>query len=136
MIREATTEDLPDIVAMLARLRVASGSLGNFDQQAAYETASRIIDDGVIFRSDRGLFAGRTMAAPNAPSWLMAYEIWWWSEDGQWLPLLRKFEGWAKERGAGEVRMSSTIGPVSTRLVKVFRRAGYEPREICYRKVL
>ena len=136
MIREATTEDLPDIVAMLARLRVASGALGNFDRQAAYETASNIMDDGVIFRSERGLFAGRTMVAPNAPSWLMAYKIWWWSEDGQWLPLLRKFEGWAKERGAGEVGMTSTIGPVSVRLVKVFRRAGYEPREIGYRKVI
>ena len=138
MIREATPDDMAELMAMLAHLQASSGSLGKFDEDTAKHAVTKLMeaDESVIFRSERGLIAGFTMTPWKTHNWLMAVEMWWWAEDGQWMPLLRKFEEWAIERGAGEVRMASTIDPVAARLAKVFRRAGYEPRELCYRKVI
>ena len=138
MIREAVTEDIPEIVEMLARLSVSSGSLGKFDEEAAKAAVIQQIEDTdrVLFRSDKGLIAGFVVIPWNSPDWLMAFEMWWWAEDGQWMPLLRKLEQWARQQGAGEVRIFTKIGPRSKRINAVFRRSGYAPREICYRKEL
>ena len=138
MIREAVTEDIPEIVEMLARLSVSSGSLGKFDDEAAKVKVIRQIEDTdrVLFRSDKGLIGGFTMIPWNSPDWLMAFEMWWWAEDGQWMPLLRNLERWARQQGAGEVRIFTKLSPQSKRINAVFRRSGYAPREICYRKEL
>ena len=138
MIREAVVEDIPEIVEMLARLSVSSGSLGKFDKRAAKAAVIRQIEDTdrVLFRSDKGLIAGFVVIPWNSPDWIMAFERWWWAEDGQWMPLLRKLEQWARQQGAGEVRIFTKIGPQSKRINAVFRRSGYAPREICYRKEL
>ncbi len=138
MIREAVADDLPEIMAMLAHLQMASGALGKFDEDAVKATVIKMMEGegSVVFRSERGLIAGFVMPAWDSPGWLMAVEFAWWAEDGRWMALLRRFEEWAREQGAGEVRMSSKIGPRSGRIMKVFQRAGYEPREVCYRKVI
>ena len=138
MIREAVAEDIPEIVEMLARLSVSSGSLGKFDNEAAKVAVIRQIEDKdrVLFRSDKGLIAGTIVIPWNSPDWLMAFEMWWWAEDGQWMALLRKLEQWARQQGAGEARIFTKIGPQSKRINAVFRRSGYGPREICYRKEL
>ena len=136
MIREAVTEDIPEIVEMLARLSVASGSLGKFDKKAARAAVIRQIkdQDRALFRSGKGLIGGFIVIPWNSPDWLMAFEMWWWAEDKQWMPLLRKLEQWARQQGAGEVRIFTKLGPQSKRINAVFRRSGYAPREICYRK--
>ena len=138
MIREATTKDIPEIVEMLARLAKASGSLGKFDKKAAKAAVIQQIEEQgrVLFRSDKGLIAGFIVIPWDSPDWLMAFERWWWAEDGKWMPLLRKLEQWARQQGAGEVRIFTCIGPRSKRINAVFRRFGYGPREICYRKEL
>ena len=138
MIREAVAEDIPEIVGMLARLAEASGALGKFSKKAAKVAVIRQIEDKdrVLFRSDKGLIAGTIVIPWNSPDWLMAFEMWWWAEDGQWMALLRKLEQWARQQGAGEVRIFTKIGPQSKRINAVFRRSGYGPREICYRKEL
>lgn len=136
MIREATIDDIPEIVEMLARLQRASGALGKFDKKSARAAVIQQIEDKdrVLFRSEKGLIAGGTMIPWDSPDWLIVFEMWWWAEDGQWVPLARRLEQWARQQGAGEIRMASTLGPKSGRFAKVFLRAGYEPREICYRK--
>ena len=138
MIRETTPDDMPEIMAMLAHLTMSSGALGKFDEDAVRAAAIKMMNDenSVMFRSRRGLIAGFTMSAWDSPDWLMAVEMWWWAEDGQWMALLRRFGEWAREQGAGEIRITSKLGPRSGRIDKVFQRAGYEPREVCYRKVI
>ena len=138
MIREATTEDIPEIMALLAHLMMSSGALGKFDEDAARAGAINIIEgeDSVMFRSRRGLIAGFTMSAWHSPGWLMAVEMWWWAEDKQWIPLLRAFEKWARDRGADEIRISATAGPENNQIQRIFSRVGFEPSEICYRKEL
>ena len=138
MIREATPDDMPEIMAMLAHLQMASGALGRFDEDAVRAVAIKMIDgeNSVMFRSRRGLIAGFTMPAWDSPGWLMAVEMMWWAEDGRWMPLLRAFEQWAREQGAGEIRIASKLGPQSERISMVFKRTGFDPQEICYRKVI
>ncbi len=138
MIREASADDMPEIMALLAHLMMSSGALGKFDEDAVRAAAIKMMEgeNSVMFRSRRGLIAGFTMPAWDAPDWLMAVEMWWWAEDGKWMALLRRFEEWVRKQGAGEIRITSKLGPQSGRIMKVFRRAGYEPREICYRKVI
>ena len=138
MIREASADDMPEIMALLAHLMMASGALGRFDEKAVRAEAFKMIDgeDTVMFRSERGLIAGFTLPAWDDPGWLMAVEKWWWAEDGQWMALLRRLEEWARKQGAGEIRITSKLGLQSGRIDKVFQRAGYEPREVCYRKVI
>ena len=138
MIREASADDMPEIMAMLAHLQMASGALGKFDEDAARTAAVAMMEGEttVMFRSRRGLIAGFTMTAWDAPDWLMAVEMWWWAEDGHWIPLLRAFERWAREMGANEIRISATSGPGNDQIRRIFQRAGFKPSEICYRKVI
>ncbi len=138
MIRETTPDDMPEIMALLAHLQMASGALGKFDEDAVRAAAIKMMEgeNTVLFRSERGLIAGFTMPAWDAPDWLMAVEMWWWAEDGKWMALLRRLEEWAGAQGADEIRMAQTIAPHASRWNKVFQRAGYEAREVCYRKVI
>lgn len=136
MIREATKEDLADLVAMAERCR-RTGAMGSFEPSAAAVALENLLDGGgVAFRSDKGVIAGFLIPSWDAPSHLMAVEFLWWSEDRQWLPLLERFGRWAKERGAGEIRIASEIQERTGGIVKALGRMGYEPREIWLRKVL
>jgi len=138
MIRETTLDDMPEIMAMLAHLMMSSGALGKFDEDAVRAAVLKIMEgeDSVMFRSRRGLIAGFTTSAWYSPGWLMAVEMMWWAEDGHWIPLLRAFEKWARDRGANEVRIASDVGPRENQIRRIFKIAGFEPSEICYRKVI
>ncbi len=138
MIREATPDDLPDLVAMLRRLHAGTWRVGAFDTNAVRETLLLLMsgENSVVFRSDGGLFSGHINPAWFSPVWFIALEISWWAEDGRWLPLLSAFGAWAADHGANEVRMVSTIGPKSHRIRRVLDRYGYVPQEIGYRKVM
>ena len=138
MIRETNPDDMPEIMALLAHLMMSSKALGKFDEDAVRAAALKMMEgeNSVMFRSRRGLIAGFTMPAWHSPNWLMAVEMWWWAEDKQWIPLLRAFEKWARDRGADEIRISATAGPENNQIRRIFSRVGFEPSEICYRKEL
>lgn len=123
---------------MALRCRESSGALGEAAPGQIRAALAGMIDkDGMtVLRSEKGMLAGFLMPAWDAPGWMMAVEFIWWAEDGQWMPLLRRFEEWAREQGADEVRIASKLQPDSERIARVFGRAGYEAREICYRKVI
>lgn len=138
MIREASLDDMPDLVAMLTRLHAGAHQVGKFDTTAVEAVLTELIngESSVVLRSDGGLFSGHITPAWFSPSWLIAQEISWWAEDGRWLALLKAFGEWATDQGASEVRMVSTIGPKSSRINRVLGRYGYHVSEISYRKVM
>ncbi len=138
MIREARTDDIPDLMAMLQRLHAGTPRVGAFDLEAVYSTLQSLIsgENSVVLRSEGGLFSGHIQPTWYSPSWLIALEISWWAEDGRWLALLSAFGAWAADHGASEVRMVSTLGPKSHRIRRVLDRYGYVPQEIGYRKVM
>lgn len=135
MIRAATMDDVPALVAFGRRFHEAAGQPFGFDPDAAAVFAQGVIASpaGCALVSDAGMIAGVLSPAYCAPDWRMAIEMAWWAEkDG--LALLRAFEAWARDAGAQEVRMTSLASlPRADGLLK---RLGYEPAEISYRKVI
>ncbi len=134
-IRAATIDDLGRVVEMGAKFHAMSESRFGYDEDAASSFAKGLIegDAGAVFLSDHGVIGGALTPAYCCPAWVFAVELFWWAEkDG--LALLRRFEEWAKEMGANEVRMTSLAS--LPRADAVLRRKGYEQMEISYSKVV
>lgn len=106
------------------RFFTASGLPGDFDPAAFGAMLDRIDADGGLFTSPRGMIGGVISPAWCAPNWLAAVELFWWAEDGQGLRLLRRFEAWARERGANEIRMTTLASmPSAERALRGYLRA-------------
>jgi hypothetical protein len=78
-----------------------------------------------VWVSDAGFVAGALTQTIISPAPL-AQELGWYATDGTGLRLLRRFETWAKERGAVLIQLSTgATGPDLTRL-------GYRPAEMAW----
>lgn len=89
------------------RFHAATGHPSSFCADAFCEMLDRVEAQGGLFTSRRGMIGGIIAPMWCAPDWKAAVELFWWAEDGQGLRLLRRFEAWAKEKGANEVRMTT-----------------------------
>ena len=135
MIRRATVDDIPALVAMGQKFHAMSGQACPFDPDASAAFLAQLAasDQAVILTTGAGAIGGVLMPAYCAPSWVMAVELFWWAErDG--LHLLRAFEDWARESGAQEVRMTSLAA--YPRAAEILGRRGYAPSEISHAKVI
>lgn len=133
MIRSATVEDMPRLLAWGKAFHKASGQPFRFDPVAVEGFLTGLMGNGAVIVSDTGMIGGVLSPAYCDPEWIMAVELFWWAErDG--LALLRAFEDWAAERGASEVRMTSLAA--LPRADGILRRKGYAPAEISYQKVI
>lgn len=131
MIRPASLDDIPSLLAMGREFHAASGLPFSFDEAAMGRVLAGLIgsDQAVVLMTDRGVIGGALNPAYCDPSWIMAVELFWWAK-GDGLALLRAFEDWAKEAGASEVRMTSIYD--LPRADAILRRKGYRPLEISY----
>jgi len=112
-----------ELVAMGRRFFAASELPGEFDATAFLDTVARIEADGGLFTSPKGMLGGVIAPGWCAPDWTAAVELFWWAEDGQGLRLLRRFEEWAKDRGANEIRMTTLAAmPRAEKLLRGYRR--------------
>lgn len=136
MVRPATYDDIPAIVDMGVSFHAASPIQAPYDPAASAEFAKRLIDapEGAVFVSDRGMIGGMMAPAYCAPGWIMAVELFWWSEDRSGLALLSEFEKWAQAGGASEVRMTTLHGLEAAD--KILSRKKYAPVETSYVKVI
>lgn len=133
MIRAATEVDIPALVTMGAAFHAASSLPFDYDADATAAFLTGIVPAGGCFISPHGMIGGVLAPAYTQPQWLMAVELFWWAErDG--LALLRAFEGWARENGANEVRMTSLHS--LARADGLLRAKGFDPVEVSYRKAL
>ena len=127
MIREATAEDVLRIVDMVEALRLAVGGPVPVNRPHTARTVAGLLDspDGAVWVSDAGFVAGALTQTIISPAPL-AQELGWYATDGTGLRLLRRFETWAKERGAVLIQLSTgATGPDLTRL-------GYRPAEMAW----
>ncbi len=132
-MRKATVDDVPFLVEMGHKFHAAA-QLPFPAEQGAVETAIRqMIEQGVVFVTERGAIGGMLSRAWINPAWVYAAEFFWWAEDGKGRALLRAFEEWARDNGANEIRMSA-LDHIPAR--KILERAGYSCREISLGKVL
>lgn len=135
MIRQATEADIPRLIEMGARFHEGASLPMRFDAGAVGAFLAGLIanESATVLVSDAGMIGGVLAPSYCNPEWLMAVELFWWADrDG--LRLLRAFEGWARDAGAAEVRMTSLASiPRSDVLL---RRKGYGAVEISYSKVI
>lgn len=135
MIRPAALSDIPRLLDWGARFHAMAAPGPGFNSDAVAALLAQLIeaDHGAVLMHDHGTIGGVLTPAYCDPAWLMAVEVFWWAErDG--LSLLRAFEGWARDSGAQEVRMTSLAA--LPRADAVLRRKGYAPIEISYSKVI
>lgn len=133
MIRQATRADMPFLQDVARQFwAITPYCVGEVDPQAVEDMVGGLIDgNGVVFRHDHGAIGGFVSPLWMRSDVLVASELFWWAErDG--LPLLRAFEGWAREQGAVAVNM---IGLANhERAARIYERRGYAPVETVYRR--
>lgn len=113
-----------DLLEMGRKFHAASGHPAPYDPQAASAMLDQIEAQGGLFTSPRGMIGGIIAPLWMSPQWTAAVELFWWAEDGQGLRLLRRFEAWAKEMGAREVRMTTLSAlPNSEKALRGYTRA-------------
>ena len=118
MIRPATAGDVLRIVDMVEALRLAVGGPIPVDRPHTARTVAGLLSspDGAVWVSDAGFIAGALTQTIISPAPL-AQELGWYATDGTGLRLLRRFETWARERGAVLIQLSTgATGPDLTRL--------------------
>lgn len=135
LIRPAAVQDIPKLLDWGRKFHAMAAPGPSFNADAVAALLAQIIeaDHGAVLMHDHGAIGGVLNPAYCDPAWIMAVEVFWWAErDG--LSLLRAFEGWARNKGAAEVRMTSLAS--LPRADAVLRRKGYAPAEISYSKVI
>lgn len=135
MIRQATAEDIPHIVAMARKFNEASDEPRIVEEDAAAFIGFHIDNpDSFVAVSARGFIIGVVGGAPWNQSARTAHEVFWWSEGRDGIALLNAFEQWAASMGC---EVSEASHPSSEAAVgHLLERRGYRPQTNVYRKVL
>lgn len=139
MIRLATPDDIPAIVRMTAKLHAAAGIVLPMDSRIT----ARFV--GGLLASPMGLvlvggdaepdgFIAASVGSASIAMLPVGQEHGWWSEGGDGLRLLRRYEAWARERGCFAVRMSTPPG--ADRANEILERNGFAMAEQAWVKVL
>lgn len=118
LIREATESDVMRIVDMVEDLRAAVSGLMPVSRPWTAAMVAGLIQspDAIVLVSDGGFIAGSLQPTIINPA-RVAMEHGWFARDRSGLRLLRAFEGWAADRGAVMVKMSTgAAGPDLGRL--------------------
>lgn len=142
MIRQATLEDVPALVAMGGRFIAGStyaGRLGDSPEARASLMCRLIEDDaGLLLVLDRdgprGMI-GMVLYPHPISGETVAGELFWWVEEterGRGVALLTRAEAWAREHGASKVQM---IAP-NDRVARFYQARGYAPLEQVLQKEL
>jgi len=104
-----------------------------YNRDATATALLNMMKNGCVIVSDGGAIGGIIGPAWSNPEWTYACELFWWSEDGSGLKLLRAFEKWARDEGVNEVRVASMS--VNPRAAKILDRMGYAALETTHGKV-
>lgn len=110
-----------------------------FDGPAALEFFLRLREhpDGHVTVSDHGMVAGFLTRPFWCPSHVGAQELLWYSEvPGEGARLREIFERWANAAGAAYIGWSAMADEHEPALRRLMGRAGYQPVEIGFRKVM
>jgi len=149
MIRHATIEDTPALVAM-AREFIQYGNHPIFMSITDEQLAQRVADlmslgdavtmlvaevDGRVV----GMLVGTLTAPWFAPSTVMAAELAWWVQPEARgttvaVRLVKEYEAWAINHGAQIIAMSSLNNGEAERVANMLRRMGYAQSERTYTK--
>ena len=130
MIREASWDDIPQLMSYISEFHKASPWAGEAFSPAATRTDLQNLishPSACVLMHDHGVIGGQLTPLRFGKA-MLAQELFWWAKkDG--LSLLRGFENWAADNGADLICMVSLSG---SKIGKIYERRGYEPRELFY----
>ena len=138
MIRRATAEDIPRIVAMGRRHHGMMPMTVDYDDASMAATVAQVMASAsaVCLVSDHGSIAGVITPQFFAAQAAVATELWWHSFDGSGLALLDALEAWARERGASELSVATLEAHRPAGAARVLSRRGFVPSQRVYAKDL
>lgn len=131
MIRQATSDDLPRLMAVAAQFWALTpwSDMGiERDDIAICSTLENAIENGSCFVGDKGVIFGFMGPVWAAPQNKIAVELAWWGM-GEGMELLAAFEQWAKDEGAIGVQMSTLGSASDARTEEKLIKAGYRVSE-------
>lgn len=128
-VRMATPDDLPRIVEMARAFYIAKPRPWPFDPEATHRVLGAL---PFLSVSDGGFLAGTIVDNPVSPGWMVASEFLMWATDKTGVEHARRFQRWAKDAGAKEIRWSC---PPGSRVETLYRRCG-NLDEIVYSEAL
>lgn len=139
MIRQATREDIPDLLKLGAQFHAESGKFAfvDYNLESVSATIEMLLDKGVVFfREAKGMLG----LFPH-PEWIsgetVAAELFWWVLDkgeGFGGQLLDKAEEWVKEKQLGKFNITLPYNTPIEVLLWLDRR-GYRPVEVALSKI-
>lgn len=93
--------------------------------------------DAFLLVSPEGMVGGLVMPLWFSPSVRLGVELFWYCEKpGEGQRFRDAFERWARSKGAATVQFSCMLTDREPALRRMYRRAGFEPIEIGFRKVV
>lgn len=145
MIRDATADDIPDLVEMGRRFHGESpyGSVVPFDEESFAMTLDYLIREGALLVVEDGkpigMAGGLVFPLFFNLSHRAGQELFWWlypEHRGKGKGLLHALEERFRERNAGLVLAAATEGLRPDAVGAVYRRRGYVLTDHTYMKVL
>lgn len=137
MIREATFDDIPAIMALGREFADEAGVTARvgWDDACVWDLLAGLIEspDGILLVSENGMIGG--VVYPHPFSGLRVFvEMFWRAKDGNGLALLSAAEEAARQRGAAQMVMIAMDDMARTR--RLYSRIGYAPVEVQFMKEL
>ena len=135
MIKSATKDDIPRIVAMVKKFHASADQPQEFIESDAVGFVSEMIQSpsAIVLTTEKSVIAGILAQSPINIGWKICFELCWWSEDGKGSLLAKSFMKTALELGANEIRFScrSSTPEIGNHL----ERMGFSHDELVYRRV-
>ena len=145
MIRTIGIDELGAVEEAAREFYAASRFLGSFRLERFCAIWELLLTSGagVIFAEDCdgeivGVIGGIVHQEIYGEE-VIAEEFFWFVREafrGAGVRLYRRFEDWARERGASEIQMVHLFDSMPDRVAKFYLRSGFEPVEMRYRKAL
>lgn len=145
MIRQVEISDLDKLEDAAREFYAASRFLGEFSLARFCELWTQLLESGagVIFADyldgeimgTIGGFVHRELYGEE----LIAEEFFWFVREGArgtGVALYRRFERWARERGAARIQMVHLFDSMPEKVAKFYLHTGFEPVEMRYQKAL
>lgn len=129
-VRMAHAGDIGEILEKGERFCMAAG-YSDFSGTDAHDFALQLVREGAVFLTEGGVLGALLAPLPWCRAHIQAVELFWWSEDGHGLDLVRAFERWGRERA--KTLVFSTV-EMDQRASEIMGRLGYRLREMSWVK--